>query len=120
MSPLALALQFIRYEALLQALWPRAMNGDLKASDRVLKIMDRLNRLLGIPDLKVELSKEPEEPTLPEDWIELPPRPKPVEEMTTAERLEYMDRMMAYVVEEKAKRRRQPKLESQAITEEVA
>ena len=41
----------------------------------------------------------------PKTGSELPPFPKPVEEMTTAERVEHMDRMMAYLQKEKAQRR---------------
>jgi hypothetical protein len=37
-----------RLDAMTAALWPRAMDGDLRATDRILGIMDRRARLLGL------------------------------------------------------------------------
>jgi predicted transcriptional regulator len=37
-----------RLDALTAALWPRAMDGDLKSVDRVLSIMERRAKLLGL------------------------------------------------------------------------
>jgi hypothetical protein len=36
-----------RYDALIEAIWPKAMGGDLGAVDRVLRICDQQARLLG-------------------------------------------------------------------------
>ena len=37
-----------RLDAMLKALWPRVLSGDEKAIDRVLRIMDRRARYLGL------------------------------------------------------------------------
>jgi hypothetical protein len=44
----ALAFGIDRCDALLRALWPQAQAGDLPAVDRVLKIEDRRDKLLGL------------------------------------------------------------------------
>jgi hypothetical protein len=41
-------LEAMRLDALLQALWGKALDGDVLVIDRVLKIMDRRARLLGL------------------------------------------------------------------------
>jgi len=43
-----LALELSRLDALQQAVWPQAINGDYKAADTVLKIMDRRASYLGL------------------------------------------------------------------------
>jgi hypothetical protein len=43
-------LQQRRYDILLNAIWERAVSGDLNALDRVLKILDRIDRIVGIPE----------------------------------------------------------------------
>ena len=41
-------LELARLDALLRAVWPKAMRGELTAVDRVLKIMERRANLLGL------------------------------------------------------------------------
>jgi hypothetical protein len=48
-------LQLRRYDILINALWERAIKGDIPAVDRTLTIMDKQNHLLGI---------KPETPTI--------------------------------------------------------
>jgi hypothetical protein len=43
-------LQMRRYDILLNALWDRATNGDIHATDRVLAIMEKQNALMRIHD----------------------------------------------------------------------
>jgi len=40
--------QMARYESIIRANWPKAMRGDLGATDRVLKAMKDENRMLGL------------------------------------------------------------------------
>jgi hypothetical protein len=42
------ALQAARYERLLMAVWPRAIQGDLRANERAEKLVARLSDLLGL------------------------------------------------------------------------
>jgi len=42
------ALELLRLDELLNALWDTAIAGDLKAVDRVLKVMERRAKLLGL------------------------------------------------------------------------
>lgn len=42
------AMEASRLDSLLMAVWPAAIKGDMQAMDRVLKIMDRRARLLGL------------------------------------------------------------------------
>jgi len=51
-------LELLRLDALHRAIWPHAMDGDYRAVDRILKIMDARCRLLGLYD-------RPETPTEP-------------------------------------------------------
>jgi AcrR family transcriptional regulator len=44
------AQQSRRYDMLLNSLWAKAVDGDLAAIDRVLKILDRIDRILGVPE----------------------------------------------------------------------
>lgn len=44
----ALELELQRLDALLHALWPNASTGDTQATDRVIKIMERRAKLLGL------------------------------------------------------------------------
>jgi DNA-binding CsgD family transcriptional regulator len=44
----ARCLQLVRIDAMMEALWPRAMAGSCETVDKVLKIMDRQARLLGL------------------------------------------------------------------------
>ncbi len=47
-APAVRALELARLDALLERVWPRAMAGHLPAVDRVLAILDRRARLLGL------------------------------------------------------------------------
>jgi hypothetical protein len=47
------ALEALRLDALQQAVWEQAIEGDLKAVDRVLSIMKRRSQLLGLDAPKV-------------------------------------------------------------------
>lgn len=47
------SVQLRRYDALLNALWHDARNGDLDKMDRVLKIMERQEKLLGLHNERV-------------------------------------------------------------------
>ncbi len=47
------SIQAARYEAIVATLWPRVMDGDLKAVDRVYRGMEGYRRLMGI-DLEPE------------------------------------------------------------------
>ncbi len=40
--------EYERLEAALKAVWPQALEGDLKATDRVIKIMEREAKLFGL------------------------------------------------------------------------
>lgn len=51
------ALEELRLDALLEAIWAKAMDGDLKAVDRVLAIMRRRSQLLGLDAPKASASQ---------------------------------------------------------------
>ncbi len=42
------AQEYERLEAALKAVWPQALEGDLKATDRIIKIMERKAKLFGL------------------------------------------------------------------------
>ncbi len=65
---LALALELERLDALQRAIWDKAMEGDLRAVDRVLKIMDLRCRLLGL--YKAEDALVPESVQVVLKWPE--------------------------------------------------
>jgi len=54
-----LQLELERLDAMQAAIWDDAMNGHLGAIDRVLKIMERRAKLLGLDQLDVTQQPEP-------------------------------------------------------------
>ena len=71
-------LEIARLDAMLLPLWRRVQNGDERAVDRVLKIMERRAKLLGLDaPAKIEQTGEPESVVR---IIHLEPRPQLAEE----------------------------------------
>lgn len=54
----ALATQLDRYDAILEAWWPQALDGDEKAAGVVLRVMERQDRVLRLTDGDVIVTKE--------------------------------------------------------------
>src|SRR6476646_7493772 len=46
-----LQIELVRLEAMQSKLWPSAMHGDLNSVDRILKIMDRCAKYLGLDQI---------------------------------------------------------------------